>query len=110
MKAKNGDVKHILKQIAAPYLPESVYQRKKSPYPKNYHPEYEQILCKDMKYVLSKGNHPINDFLDPVKTLQFCNASKDYGTPWYGQLMAGPQLLAYYLQTDYWLREYHVSY
>ena len=110
MKAKDGDVKHLLKQIARPYLPDSVWQRKKSPYPKNYHPEYEQILCKDIKQVLRSANQPINDFIDPMKTLQFCDSPKDYGKPWYGQLMAGPQLLAYYLQINYWLREYHVTY
>ena len=49
MKAKDGEVKHLLRQIAAPLLPNEVAERKKSPYPKNYHPEYEQMLCKEMK-------------------------------------------------------------
>lgn len=110
MKAKNGEVKHLLRQIAAPLLPPEVANRKKSPYPKNYHPEYEQLLCREMKQLISQKNHPILDFIDPQKTLGFCDTPKDYGSPWFGQLMAGPQLLAYYLQIDYWLREYHVSY
>ena len=110
MKAKDGEVKHLLRQIAAPLLPKEVAQRKKSPYPKNYHPEYEQILCREMKQVIAQKYHPILDFVDPDKALAFCNAPKDYGKPWFGQLMAGPQLLAYYLQIDFWLREYHVSY
>lgn len=49
MKAKDGEVKHLLRQIAAPLLPKEVAERKKSPYPKNYHPEYEQMLCKEEK-------------------------------------------------------------
>lgn len=110
MKAKDGEVKHLLRQIAAPLLPKEVAERKKSPYPKNYHPEYEQMLCKEMKKLIAQGNHPILDFIDPDKVLVFCNAPKDYGKPWFGQLMAGPQLLAYYLQIDFWLREYQVSY
>ncbi|GIQ62392.1 hypothetical protein PACILC2_09600 [Paenibacillus cisolokensis] len=30
-------------------------------------------------------------------------------TPWFGQLMGGPQLFAYLWQTDLWLRHYNVS-
>lgn len=110
MKAKDGEVKHVLREIAKPLLPDSITQRKKSPYPKNYNPQYEQILCQEMLHILQHPGHPIRDFLDPEKTIQFCHAAKDYGKPWYGQLMAGPQLLAYYLQTDFWLRHYHVDY
>jgi asparagine synthase (glutamine-hydrolysing) len=109
MKAKDGDVKHVLKEIAAPYLPADVLQRKKSPYPKNYHPQYEQLLCREMKQILGRRNHPVNRFLDPDKVLAFCQAPMDTHKPWYGQLMAGPQLLAYYLQIDYWLRSYDVT-
>lgn len=110
MKAKDGEVKHLLKEIAKPLLPASIINRKKSPYPKNYHPQYEQLLTQEMMQCLRQNSHPIHDFLDPEKTKQFCMSVKDYGKPWYGQLMAGPQLLAYYLQTDFWLRHYHVDY
>lgn len=41
--------------------------------------------------------------------LQFLESPKDYGKPWYGQLMAGPQMMAYLLQINYWLKEYHIS-
>ncbi len=110
MKAKDGEVKHILREIGKPILPNTISQRKKSPYPKNYNPEYEQLLCKEMLRIMRQPNHPITDFIDPEKTYNFCSAPKDYGKPWYGQLMAGPQLLAYYLQIDFWLQHYHVEY
>jgi asparagine synthase (glutamine-hydrolysing) len=32
-----------------------------------------------------------------------------FNQPWFGQLMSGPQLLAYLVQTEQWLREYKVS-
>jgi len=32
-----------------------------------------------------------------------------FGKPWYGQLMRGPQLLAYLIQIDTWMREYKVK-
>ena len=34
---------------------------------------------------------------------------KAYKTPWYGQLMTGPQMIAYLIQVDMWLREYNVN-
>lgn len=40
--------------------------------------------------------------------LQTCQIQLD-GKPWYGQLMAGPQMMAYLLQINYWLKEYHIS-
>ena len=30
-------------------------------------------------------------------------------TPWFGQLMAGPQMLAYLLQINFWMSRYGVE-
>ena len=30
--------------------------------------------------------------------------------PWYGQLMTGPQTVAYFLQLEYWLEHYKVTF
>ena len=30
-------------------------------------------------------------------------------TPWFGQLMRGPQFFAFLLQVNIWLEKYHVS-
>ena len=30
-------------------------------------------------------------------------------TPWFGQLMAGPQMLAYLLQINFWMKRYAVE-
>ena len=32
-----------------------------------------------------------------------------YKTPWFGQLMTGPQMIAYLIQVDTWLRDYNVN-
>ena len=29
-----------------------------------------------------------------------------YGRPWFGQLMAGPQMMAYLIQIDAWMRRF----
>ena len=49
------------------------------------------------------------EFLDMEKTERFLQMSTDYGNPWYGQLMAGPQMLAYLIQINFWLSQYHIT-
>ena len=47
------------------------------------------------------------ELMEKIKT--FLLIPSDYGKPWYGQLMAAPQMMAYVIQTDFWLREYKVE-
>ena len=54
------------------------------------------------------SNSALRDIIDKEK-LSFIKSPKDYGKPWYGQLMAGPQMLAYVLQIGYWLRKYSMQ-
>jgi len=65
-------------------------------------------LGKQLKEVLSSPLSPIRTLLDTKKVRAFLDSPSDYGRPWYGQLMAGPQMLAYMLQVNYWLKAYHV--
>ena len=52
---------------------------------------------------------PIHSLIDGKKLKQFLDTPSDYGRSWYGQLMAGPQMLAYMLQVNYWLEKYQVQ-
>ena len=85
-------------------LPDSILYRKKSPYPKTYHPKYEEILLTNFREIINNSNEPINELIDKTKALNFMNKKLNYTTPWYGQLMAGPQLIAYLLQVNYWMK------
>ncbi len=109
MKAKDGVVKNVLRQAARSLLPDEILFRKKSPYPKTYHPHYEQLLSKRLKDVLSRPDCPLLPLLNMPSVMQFLECPKDYGSPWYGQLMAGPQMIAYLLQVEYFLRKYNVN-
>lgn len=109
MKAKDGTVKNVLRQASKGLLPDEILFRKKSPYPKTYHPAYEALLCERLKDVLSSANEPILQLVDKETVLLFLDHPKDYGAPWYGQLMAGPQMTAYLLQINYWLKKYQVA-
>lgn len=108
MKCHNGIVKGLLRAAGEKYLPNEVLYRKKSPYPKTYDPAYEARLRQEMHAILQNGNAPICTLIDRQKVEQFMSNPTDYGRPFYGQLMAGPQLLAYFLQINYWLEKYKI--
>lgn len=108
MKCPEGIVKGLLRHTGEGKLPREVLWRKKSPYPKTYDPSYEQLLGEQLKEVISQPNAPIRKLLDTKKVHAFLDSPKDYGKPWYGQLMAGPQMLAYMLQVNYWLEKYRI--
>lgn len=106
MKFTDNKVKGLLRKATERLgiLPDSVLHRRKSPYPKTYHPGYEALLGQQFKELLSSTNEPIHELIDKNKALLFIDSEKDYGKPWYGQLMAGPQLIAYILQINYWMK------
>ena len=108
MKCKNGVVKGLLREAAKDYLPDEVLYRKKSPYPKTYDPAYELLLRRELLNVLANSTSPLNELIDSKKVKEFLQCPSDYGKPFYGQLMAGPQLLAYLLQINYWLEKYSI--
>ncbi|MDR2889542.1 MAG: asparagine synthase (glutamine-hydrolyzing) [Lachnospiraceae bacterium] len=106
MKCPDGINKGLLIEAGRTLLPKAVLNRKKSPYPKTYDPAYEHLLGDRLRTVLSAGNSPLLGIVDRKKVEQFLTSPADYGKPWYGQLMAGPQMLAYLLQVDYWMKKY----
>lgn len=109
MKYRNGVEKSLLRDACADLLPRELLWRKKSPYPKTYHPAYEQMLIRRMREILNDPNSPVLPLLDRSKTEAFLAAPKELGKPWFGQLMAGPQLIAYFIQINTWMQIYHLS-
>ena len=106
IKAKDGVPKSLLRACAAKYLPDTIMNRPKSPYPKTYHPEYERVLANRLREVVTDTSSPLRSYLNIPAVLKFLDEPKEYGKPWFGQLMAGPQMIAYLLQVDYWMRKY----
>lgn len=108
MKNRDGIVKGLLRIAGEKHLPYEVLYRKKSPYPKTYDPAYENLLKQKLTEVMEDANAPLRTLIDPGKVRKYLQCPSDYGRPFYGQLMAGPQLLAYLLQINYWLEKYRV--
>ena len=108
MKCPNGVVKGLLRMAGENHLPKEILWRKKSPYPKTYDPAYEKLLGDRLMEVMASPNAPLRQLVDSKKVTSFTSNLSDYGKPWYGQLMAGPQMLAYMLQVNYWLEKYNI--
>ena len=105
-KSRDGVVKNLLRKASIPHLPDNVLYRKKSPYPKTYNPEYENLLAVRLREILQDASSPLHFCVDAEKLARFIDNQKDYGKPWYGQLMAGPQMMAYLIQVNHWLNKY----
>jgi asparagine synthase (glutamine-hydrolysing) len=104
----NGIPKSLLRDAFKDLLPEELINRKKCPFPKTYNPLYENMLKDELRKVIKDSSSPILKIINKEKVLEFLNVESDYGKPWFGQLMAGPQLIAFYLQINYWLKKYNV--
>lgn len=109
MKYQDGMEKKLLRDACKDLLPPELLYRKKSPYPKTYSPVYEALLSERFVQMLQNKEAPIHRFLDNKKAERFLARPKDYGKPWFGQLMAGPQMLAYFLQVNDWMEMYGIS-
>jgi len=109
-KFYNGREKGLLRESFRTLLPEDIIERKKSPYPKTHHIDYTNAVQKWMKDILSNENAPIYQLVDKEKVTEIVDSGgKSFKKPWYGQLMAGPQLIAYFIQLNLWMEEYNVK-
>lgn len=109
LKAKDHTAKGLLRHVSKGLLPEEVLWRKKSPYPKTYDTHYEALLAEQVREIIHDPSSPVMEFLDREKTERFLQMTSDYGKPWYGQLMAGPQMMAYLIQINFWLSHYRIT-
>ncbi len=107
MKALHGREKGLLRYIMKDLLPEEIVERKKSPYPKTWNPTYLATVKQMLTKIMSNKNAPINDLLNREYILEILETNgKAFTRPWFGQLMTGPQLMAYLCQVNMWLEKY----
>lgn len=109
MKNKNNVSKNVLREAARDILPHDVLYRKKSPYPKTHNPSYEKAIKEMVLDTVSDPNIPILALCDKDAIVKYCTGDFDYGKPFFGQLMAGPQFLGFIMQVNYWLSDYNVK-
>ncbi|MEK4030522.1 asparagine synthase (glutamine-hydrolyzing) [Pseudobacillus sp. FSL P4-0506] len=110
MKMLNGREKGILRRALEGVLPHDVLYRKKSPYPKTYHPEYTARVKKQLTNIIDTPSSPILELLSKTKVADIIHSNgSSFKVPWFGQLMTGPQLIAHLIQINEWLEHYNIN-
>ena len=103
-----GKEKGLLRTAMADLLPQEILWRKKSPYPKTFDPAYTELVTARMKDLIADVRAPLFYLTERSAIRQLIEKEQQW--PWYGQLMRGPQTIAYFLQLDFWLRHYDVEF
>jgi len=108
LKALNGREKGIVRRAFEGILPLEICYRKKSPYPKTHNPVYFKFVSEKVTDILEQKSL-LTEFIDKENVLNLIEHPENIPSPWYGQLMKTPQILAYILQLDTWFKEYNVE-
>jgi len=98
--------KGLMREALKGLLPEKVLERKKSPFPKTHNPGYTRRMQDMLKVLLSDSNAPIFDIVSKKALADLLNENN---VNWYGQLMAYPQTIAYFIQVNAWMKEFNVK-
>ncbi|MFC0189166.1 asparagine synthase (glutamine-hydrolyzing) [Fictibacillus aquaticus] len=110
MKMLDGREKGILRKALTGILPHDVLYRKKSPYPKTHHPVYTKGVRDWLQCIADNKNSPLFEIMDKKKVQEIIDTNGEaFKTPWFGQLMTGPQLMAHIAQIDSWLTDYNIN-
>ena len=110
MKNRNNVSKNVLREAAKGILPENIRLRKKSPYPKTHNPYYEKAVKARLKEIVDNPSSPVLALCDRKKLYDIINGSFDYGKPFFGQLMAGPQFIGFIVQLNTLFKDYDVRF
>ncbi len=106
----NNIEKGLLRDAFKDFLPEDIYKRKKNPYPKTHSPVYRDLICELLKESLNDPTNILLRLFNYDKLIDLINTGgTSFKYPWFGQLMTGPQLLAYLYQIYLWGRIYQVE-
>lgn len=110
VKLLDGREKGLMRKALKGILPDEIVQRKKSPYPKTHNPLYTKILQGMAGEIMQDKSSPLLQLIDIKQVSEIIQSGgSSFGKPWFGQLMTGPQLIAYLIQIDIWMREYKVK-
>ena len=109
LKSLGGREKRIVRAAFRGLLPDSIIERKKSPYPKTHDPLYFELCKGRVSEILAQKTSPVCELLDQKGIQAIIEDPDNISSPWYGQLMRAPQILAYIIQLDYWFSKYQVS-
>ena len=108
-KSLDGREKGIVRRAFADELPKDIVFRKKSPYPKTFHPVYTRLCADYVRRIFADPNATAASLFDHSAVQKLMQRPESLAEPWFGQLMRTPQIFAYIIQLDRWFRHYHVK-
>ncbi|MDI6603704.1 MAG: asparagine synthase (glutamine-hydrolyzing) [Thermoanaerobacteraceae bacterium] len=110
MKNLNDMEKGLLRHALKDDLPEEVIKRKKSPYPKTHNPVFRNTVRKWVNEILDDPASPLLQLVNKEEVAKLIETdAKEFDPAWFSQLMGGPQLFAYLVQVNTWLKDYKVK-
>ena len=110
IKLLHGREKGLLREAVRGIVPDEIIDRKKSPYPKTHNPEYTREVSNMLKKILEDKSSPIHQIIDYDFVSNIVDTGgESFKEPWYGQLMTGPQVIAYLIQLNNWMKFYNVK-
>lgn len=109
IKALNGREKGVLREAMKGILPYEIICRKKSPYPKTHNPVYMKAVSDKVKTILQDKTSVLSSILDYNKVVDLIENEEKVNENWYGQLMRVPQIMAYIIQIDCWMKKYKID-
>ena len=68
-----------------------------------------QIYAEGARKAIYDRSSVLYDIWDREGIEKIIADPESISSPWYGQLMRAPQILAYIIQLDYWFRKYKIS-
>lgn len=110
IKFMGGQEKGLLRAAVSDLLPEKLLRRTKSPYPKTCSPAYTQIVRQMSLRLAQSKDAPLFEIIDRDRFVELSQSELNpVDTPWFGQLMAGPQLLGYLWQINRWMQDRNIA-
>jgi asparagine synthase (glutamine-hydrolysing) len=110
MKMHENREKGILRKALEGTLPNEVLYRKKSPYPKTHNPVYTSLVKNWLEEILQDKSSVLYELFDHTQLRALVQTNGEaFKTPWFGQLMTGPQLLAHLAQIHVWFKDYSIN-
>ncbi|MFY0579512.1 asparagine synthase (glutamine-hydrolyzing) [Cystobacter fuscus] len=82
MKTFDGREKSLLRAATADLLPQSVVERRKSPYPSTQDPEYARFLRGQLTTLLGDARAPVKPLLDEANARSLAQEAPGNNAPW----------------------------
>lgn len=108
LKSLDGREKGILRAAFEDVLTPGVAWRKKSPYPKTFHPDYFRRVLELYRKRLDRPGGVLGLLVNREALAALAAEPDGLREPWYGQLMRTPQVFAWLVMLDVWMEMFDV--